>query len=75
MTLDCSLERKYILETDASASQFSADKKWDVPQTIVVNVAAGVNSDYWWVTVITMLAAVIGGIAVIKSMDSISKWT
>lgn len=74
LTLDCSSERKYFLKTDASTSQFSADMKWDVPQPIVVNVAAGVNSDYWWVTVITMLAAVIGGIAVIKSMDSISKW-
>lgn len=76
LTVDCSLERKYILKTDASASEFgTVDKKLDMPQLIFINVAAGINADYWWVSLITMSAAVIGGIAVIKGMDSISKWS
>jgi hypothetical protein len=68
-------ERKYILQTDVTASEFGRDKKWDVPQPIVTNIAAGINADYWWVTLITMSAAVIGGIVVIKSMDSVSQWS
>jgi hypothetical protein len=69
LTLDSSL--KYILQTDVTAS----DKKWDVPQPIIINVAAGINDNYWWVTLITMSAAIIGGIVVIKSMDSLSQWS
>jgi len=75
LTLDCSFDRKYILQTDVSASEFSTDKKLDIPQPVVINVAAGINADYWWVTLITMSAAVVGGIVVIKSMDSVSQWS
>jgi hypothetical protein len=46
-----------------------------MPQPVVINVAAGMNADYWWVTLITMSAAVVGGIVVIKSMDSVSQWS
>jgi len=75
LPLDCLVERKYILETNATASELGAGKKFDIPQPVVVDVAAGITNDYWWVTLITMSAAVIGGIVVIKSMDSISKWS
>lgn len=66
--------RKYILQTNATVSEYGGDNKWAVPQPIIVNVAAGIDDDYWWVTLITMSAAVIGGIAVITSIDSISDW-
>lgn len=75
LPLDCLLERKYILETNATASELDAGKKFDIPQPVVIDVAAGVHDDYFWVTSITMSVAVIGGIVVIKSMDSISKWS
>jgi hypothetical protein len=67
-------DRRYILQTNATASEYGGDNKWSVPQPIIVNVAAGIDDDYWWVTLITMSAAVIGGIAVITSIDSISDW-
>lgn len=66
-------DRKYILQTNATA-KYGGDNKWAVPKPIIVNVAAGIDDDYWWVTLITMSAAVIGGIAVITSIDSISDW-
>jgi len=74
LPLDCSLERTYILETNATTSEHNSGKKLDIPQPVVIDVAAGIHNDYWFVTMITMSAAVIGGIIVIKSMDSISKW-
>jgi hypothetical protein len=69
LTLDCARQRKYNLQTDVTG------KKWDVPQPIIIKIAAGTHADYWWVTILTMSAAVIGGIVVIKSMDSVSQWS
>eukprot|EP00985_Skeletonema_marinoi_P017650 scaffold9736_cov144-Skeletonema_marinoi.AAC.19 len=75
LTLDCSFDRKYILQTDVSASEFGTNKALDMPEPVLINVAAGINADYWWVTLITMSAAVVGGIVVIKSIDSVSQWS
>jgi hypothetical protein len=44
------------------------------PDPIVIRVAAGVDSDYLFVTVVTMMSALIGGLLVIRSLDSISVW-
>ena len=44
------------------------------PDPIVIRVAAGVDSDYLFVTVMTMMSALIGGLLVIRSLDSISVW-
>lgn len=73
LTADCPLERNYILQTDAAASEYKRDK-WDIPQPIIISVAAGINADFWWVTLMTMSAAMIGGIVVVRNIDSVSDW-
>ncbi|KAL3771364.1 hypothetical protein ACHAW5_000073 [Stephanodiscus triporus] len=44
------------------------------PDPIVVRVAAGVNGDYWSVKIATMTSALIGGLLVMRGLDSISIW-
>lgn len=41
---------------------------------IVVRVAAGIDGDYWSVTIATMTSALIGGLLVMRGLDSISIW-
>ena len=75
------VERQYILQTDSSATSNTPTKNNDhddeydpPPDPIIVFVAAGLDSDYWWVTMVTMSAAFIGGFVLVKSMDSVSTW-
>ena len=65
---------KYVLQTNVASVETDMDKKWDIPHPIAINFAAGVQADYWWVTFITMTAAIVGGFVVITNMDSISQW-
>jgi hypothetical protein len=41
---------------------------------IVIRIAVGIDADYWLVTLATMTSALIGGMLVIWSLDSISVW-
>jgi hypothetical protein len=44
------------------------------PDPIIVNVAAGIYDDYWWVTSVTMLSALIGGVIIMQSIYTASIW-
>ncbi|KAL3772247.1 hypothetical protein ACHAWO_012645 [Cyclotella atomus] len=59
----------FVLDTHASSVE-----KSKIPQPIVISVAIGVDNDYWWVTSITMLSALVGGFVVMRSIDSVSTW-
>jgi hypothetical protein len=59
----------FVLDTHASTIEESR-----MPLPIVIPVATGVDNDYWWVTSITMLSALLGGFVVMKSIDSVSTW-
>jgi hypothetical protein len=63
-----------ILNMDALAETHKNPEESAVPDPIIVHVAAGFDGDYWWVTSITMLSALIGGFMIMKSIDSISLW-
>jgi hypothetical protein len=58
-----------VLDTHTSSVE-----KSKIPQPIVISVAIGVDNDYWWVTSITMLSALVGGFVVMGSIDSVSTW-
>ena len=61
----------YMLQT---ASEAAATSLPPPPNPIIIHVAAGLDSDYWWVTIVTMSSALIGGFLLIKSLDSVSIW-
>jgi hypothetical protein len=64
----------FVLDTSASTeSRYSEESR--IPEPILIAVAAGLDDDYWWVTSITMLSALIGGFVVMRSIDSVSTWT
>lgn len=44
------------------------------PEPIIIRVAAGLDDDYWWVTAVTMSSALIGGLMLIRNLDSVSMW-
>ena len=44
------------------------------PDPIAIHVAAGLDSDYWWTTVVTMAASLVGGVVLMDSLDSVSTW-
>ena len=58
----------YALKTDALEAILNP------PDPIIVHVVAGLDSDYWWTTIITMTSAMIGGLILINSLDSVSTW-
>ena len=41
---------------------------------IIIRIAVGMDADYWLVTLATVTSALIGGMLVILSLDSISVW-
>jgi hypothetical protein len=63
-----------ILNMDTLAETRKNPEESEIPDPIIVHVAAGFDGDYWWVTSITMLSALIGGFMIMKSIDSISLW-
>ncbi|KAL7489024.1 hypothetical protein ACHAW6_014619 [Cyclotella cf. meneghiniana] len=63
-----------ILDTHALVDTYKNPEESAVPDPIIVHVAAGFDGDYWWVTSITMLTALIGGFMIMKSVDSVSMW-
>ena len=64
----------YALRTDDVGDDRTTTSSYPPPDPIVIRVAAGVDSDYLFVTVATMTSALIGGLLVIRSLDSISVW-
>mmetsp|Transcript_38698 Transcript_38698/g.63275 ORF Transcript_38698/g.63275 Transcript_38698/m.63275 type:complete len:91 (+) Transcript_38698:507-779(+) len=58
----------YTLQTDVT------EEKLNPPDPIIIHAAAGLDSDYWWITGITMSSALIGGLVLMKSLDSVSIW-
>ena len=67
-------KQRYTLQRDATASNFKQNNAYS-PDPIIINVAAGLDSDYWWITAITMSSALIGGLLLTKSLDSVSIWS
>ncbi|KAL3794305.1 hypothetical protein HJC23_012430 [Cyclotella cryptica] len=61
----------FILDTETPVE---SHKESAVLDPVVVHVAAGFDNDYWRVTSVTMLSALIGGFMIIKSIDSVSIW-
>ena len=59
--------RSTMFSLDLNAVQFAADP-------VVVGVATGNLRDYWFVTIATMGTALVGGILLIRSIDSVSTW-
>ena len=60
--------------SDAKAFYSLQLQSSSIPDPIVIHVPAGLDSDYWLVTLITMVSALIGGFGMMKSLDSVSKW-
>ena len=46
----------------------------DYSSHIIITVAAGMDEHYWFVTIVSMTFAFIGGLLVLVSLDSISVW-
>jgi len=67
-----SLEDKY--ENTNTYYAFQPDAILNSPHPIIVRAAAGLDSDYWWTTVITMVSALVGGLVLINSFDAVSTW-
>jgi hypothetical protein len=67
-----SFRQHFVLDTTASAQTRQSPKHALDP--IVINVAVGIDDDYWWVTSVTMLSALIGGFIIMRSIDSASIW-
>lgn len=65
--------QQYLLQTDPGASTFTepASKSQDV---IIIHVAAGLDDDHAWVTIVTLSLAMLGGFVLMRSLDSISIW-
>ena len=59
--------RSTLFSLDLNAVQFAADP-------VVFRVSTGRQSDYWIVTIATMGTALVGGILLLRSIDSISTW-
>lgn len=68
------LEQQYRLQTDVYALTTANDKESVPPNPIIIHVPAGLDDDYWWVTFVTMASALIGGLLLMKSLDSVSIW-
>jgi hypothetical protein len=65
----------FVLDT-AAGSETSDDSGISLMQEpIIIDVATGMDDDYWWVTCITMFSALVGGFVVMRSIDSVSIWT
>ena len=67
-------EQRYRLQTDVTSPSFDETKSSIPPNPIVIHIAAGSDDDYWWITVGTMSSALIGGLVLMKSLDSVSIW-
>jgi len=67
-------EQRYRLQTDVTSPSFEKAKSSIPPNPIVIHVAAGLDDDYWWITILTMSSALIGGLVLMKSLDSVSIW-
>lgn len=64
----------FVLDT-ATLTESSQDSyEPTTPIPLVINVAVGVDDDYFLVTSITLLSALIGGFIVIRSIDLVSIW-
>mmetsp|Transcript_11569 Transcript_11569/g.24668 ORF Transcript_11569/g.24668 Transcript_11569/m.24668 type:complete len:485 (+) Transcript_11569:169-1623(+) len=50
------------------------DENSSHPEPIVIHVPAGLDNDYWWITIVTLSSAMIGGLVLMKSLDSVSEW-
>jgi len=67
-------EQRYRLQTDVTSPSFDEAKSSIPSNPIVIHVAAGIDDDYWWITLVTMSSALIGGLVLMKSLDSVSIW-
>ena len=67
-------EQIYRLQADVTSPSFDETKSSIPPNPIVIHVAAGLYDDYWWITLVTMSSALIGGLVLMKSLDSVSIW-
>ncbi|KAL3827349.1 hypothetical protein ACHAXA_003083 [Cyclostephanos tholiformis] len=72
-----------LLAYSLIVNDFDKDHDWKLstaslhlppPDPIFIRVAVGMDADYWLVTLATMTSAIIGGMLVIWSLDSISVW-
>jgi len=72
--VDDTEEQRYRLQTDVTSPSFEKAKSSIPPNPIVIHVAAGLDDDYWWITILTMSSALIGGLVLMKSLDSVSIW-
>lgn len=59
--------RSALFSLDLNAVQFAASP-------VVFTVATGNHRDYWFVTIATMGTALVGGVILIRRIDSISTW-
>jgi hypothetical protein len=68
---DKGTNQHYLLQTDPSAFNEAASLSRDV---IIIHVAAGLDDDHAWVTIVTLSLALLGGFVLMRSLDSISIW-
>ena len=70
-----SIQYTSILQTDVGNDNAKFNNTPNTPpRPISIQVSTGNDDDYWYITLITMLSALLGGWLVMISLDSVSVW-
>ena len=70
-----SIQYTSILQTDVGNDNAKFNNTPNTPpHPISIQVSTGNDDDYWYITLITMLSALLGGWLVMISLDSVSVW-
>ncbi len=67
------IDQLYVRQTGFNTTTFREEASTS-RDAIIIRVAAGVDSDHKWVTIVTLSLALLGGFLLLKFLDSISIW-